>query len=114
MTTVTLPWPPSVNTYWRKWNGRMVLSDEGRNYRLCAAAEMIGVDHFDGRCSVEIAVFRPDDKIRDMDNMLKAPIDALVACGIIQGDSTRHLRRIAIDDMGIDRERPRLEVTITQ
>jgi hypothetical protein len=30
MIHITLPWPPSVNGYWRKWRGRMVISVEGR------------------------------------------------------------------------------------
>jgi Holliday junction resolvase RusA-like endonuclease len=33
MIHITLPWPPSVNGYWRKWRGRMVISVEGRKYR---------------------------------------------------------------------------------
>jgi crossover junction endodeoxyribonuclease RusA len=30
---LTIPWPPSVNHYWRKWRNRMVISREGRMFR---------------------------------------------------------------------------------
>jgi Holliday junction resolvase RusA-like endonuclease len=33
MLEVELPFPPSVNHYWRMWRGRMVISTEGRAYR---------------------------------------------------------------------------------
>ena len=76
---ITLPWPPTVNTYWRHWQGRVVISAVGKRYRqavgyLCLAA---GVRLSEGRLSVEIQAFPPDERKRDIDNILKAPLDAL-------------------------------------
>lgn len=31
--TLDLPEPPSANRWWRKWNNRMVLSKEARDYK---------------------------------------------------------------------------------
>lgn len=36
---LTLPWPPSVNRYWRAVNGRNILSAEGRAYRASLRPE---------------------------------------------------------------------------
>ena len=30
---IVLPYPPSVNTYWRAVKGRVILSKKGREYR---------------------------------------------------------------------------------
>ena len=35
--TLTMPWPPSVNKYWRTFQGRMIISAEGRSYRKAVA-----------------------------------------------------------------------------
>jgi crossover junction endodeoxyribonuclease RusA len=63
----------------------------------------------DDRLRVEIIAFQPDQRRRDLDNMLKAPLDALQACGAYHDDSQ-------IDELIIcrayDKENPRLEVGI--
>lgn len=33
MVTLVLPFPPSMNTYWRNLNGRTLLSAKGRRYK---------------------------------------------------------------------------------
>ena len=30
---IVLPWPPSINHYWRNYRGRIVVSADGRQYR---------------------------------------------------------------------------------
>ena len=94
---ITLPWPPSVNHYWRSWQGRMIISSAGREYR--AAVARIALDA--GRCrmpdvplSVHIEAWMPDRRRRDLDNMLKAPLDALTHAGIWADDSQIHDLRI--------------------
>lgn len=34
----TLPYPPSINHYWRMWRGRMVIGKEGRAFRKSVLA----------------------------------------------------------------------------
>ena len=41
MIELTLPWPPSVNRYWRTFQGRMIISADGRAYRKGAGRELI-------------------------------------------------------------------------
>ena len=90
MIEITLPFPPTVNTYWRKWNNRMVISEKGRAYR-----EIVGdlmtiqgkVFHTSKPLRVEIKAYRPDKRRRDLDNLLKATFDALAHAGVYEDDS---------------------------
>jgi len=87
---ITLPWPPSVNTYWRNFDGRMIISARGREYRETVGDQMIlqkMVKHFKGQLRVEIEAYRPDKRRRDLDNLLKATLDGLAHAGVYEDDS---------------------------
>jgi len=87
---MTLPWPPSVNTYWRNFDGRMIISARGRDYRETVGDQMTlqkMVKHFKGQLKVEIEAFRPDKRRRDLDNLLKATLDGLAHAGVYEDDS---------------------------
>jgi crossover junction endodeoxyribonuclease RusA len=118
MPTLTIPFPPSLNHYWRQFRGRAILSKAGRQYRVEAqtAAEafrvLSGLQHtITGRIAVHLAVYPPDRRRRDLDNMPKAILDALTHAGVYADDSQ-------IDDLQVVRmptEKPgRVEVTITE
>ena len=89
MIQFTLPFPPSVNTYWRMFQNRMIISAKGRDYRkaveLLVAKEVVIIRHKPFR--VEIEAFRPDRRKRDLDNLLKAPLDAMTHCRVWDDDS---------------------------
>ena len=90
MIEITLPWPPSVNTYWRNFDGRMIISARGREYRETVGDQMTlqkMVKHFKGNLRVEIEAFRPDKRRRDLDNLLKATLDGLAHAGVYEDDS---------------------------
>ena len=90
MIELTLPWPPSVNTYWRNFDGRMIISARGREYRETVGDQMTlqkMVKHFKGQLKVEIEAFRPDKRRRDLDNLLKATLDGLAHAGVYEDDS---------------------------
>lgn len=86
---IVLPWPPSVNRYWRTYQGRMLISQEGRAYREAVTALLIdcGVAPIKGKLVVEIEAWRPDNRVRDLDNLLKATLDSLTHAGIYNDDS---------------------------
>jgi crossover junction endodeoxyribonuclease RusA len=89
MIELTLPFPPSVNTYWRTFNGRMLISKKGREYRKAVADEIIlqkGNKHLKGKIKMTIEAWRPDNRKRDLDNLLKAPLDALTHAGVYEDD----------------------------
>jgi crossover junction endodeoxyribonuclease RusA len=90
MIEITLPWPPSVNTYWRNFDGRMIISARGREYRETVGDQMTlqkMAKHFKGQLRVEIEAFRPDKRRRDLDNLLKATLDGLAHAGVYEDDS---------------------------
>lgn len=93
--TVTLPWPPSTNRIWRnvavRGKPRTLLSDEGRRFRSAAAQQCLlnrlaGL-RLDGRLQVVLLACPPDRRARDLDNTLKATLDALTHAGVWLDDS---------------------------
>ena len=99
-----MPWPPSVNTYWRhtliKGQVRTLLSKKGRQYRKQAAAEMLaqGVTfaNLKGRIAVQLKAYPPDRRDRDLDNLPKSILDALTHAKVWADDSQ-------VDDLRITR-----------
>lgn len=91
MTEIVLPFPPSTNTYWRSVPGKGVLiSAGGRQYRSAVHALAVsqGWHKFgDKRLSVSIEAWMPDKRRRDLDNLLKATLDALTHAGVWHDDS---------------------------
>lgn len=84
-----LPFPPSVNTYWRTFQGRMLISKKGREYRQLVADQVLiqkGAKHYAGKVKMTIEAWRPDERRRDLDNLLKAPLDALTHAGVYMDD----------------------------
>jgi crossover junction endodeoxyribonuclease RusA len=112
---ITLPYPPSVNTYWRAiGRGRVIISKKGREYRQEVVYEVTrerGAQTLEGRLSVDIEAWMPDKRRRDLDNILKAALDGMVHAGLMLDDEQ-------IDDLRIRRagvEKPgRLEVKIME
>lgn len=85
-----MPWPPSVNKYWRTFQGRMIISAEGRSYRKAVADQVLiqrGAKHYEGNLHVVIEAWRPDKRKRDLDNLLKAVLDGLTHAGVWVDDS---------------------------
>ena len=95
---IELPWPPSLNSYYRTVKNRILISAKGREYRkrvsLLIKAE--GAETVVGKCKVDIAAFPPDKRKRDLDNLLKCLLDVLQHSGVIQDDGD-------IDDLRIHR-----------
>lgn len=113
MIQVTLPFPPSVNTYWRTFKGRMLISAKGREYRNAVKNLLVCmpmIEPIEGAVSVDILAYRPDKRRRDLDNLFKAPLDALTYAGIWKDDSQiTDLRIRWADEIG-----GMLKVTITE
>jgi crossover junction endodeoxyribonuclease RusA len=91
---VTLPYPPSVNHYWRHFRGRTVISREGRTFRASVCALLArGGSHgprkppSGGRIALAMDAFPPDRRRRDLDNLQKPVLDALQHAGVYEDDS---------------------------
>jgi crossover junction endodeoxyribonuclease RusA len=100
-----LPFPPSANHYWRHPGkgplaGRHLISEEGRQYRfdvhVAVLQQRVRRQKLTGSISIDIAANPPDKRRRDLDNMLKALLDALTHAGVWDDDSN-------IDELSIRR-----------
>lgn len=85
---LVLPYPPSVNRMYRVFRGRSIISREGREYRDQVVAILRAQDAplVACRCAVEIAIYPPDRRRRDLDNVCKALLDGLVHGGALADD----------------------------
>lgn len=100
--TITLPWPPSVNRYWLRHQGRVLISREGLTFRDRVGKEVVvqQVPRFGtARLAMVVDVHPPDRRARDLDNLTKSVLDALEAAGVYQDDAQ-------IDDLRICRKSP--------
>ena len=89
MLELELPYPPSVNHYWRRVGARTLISRGGRAFRqsVCAILAARGIQPMDGPLEVLIDVYPPDRRRRDIDNLQKALLDALAHGGAYHDDS---------------------------
>lgn len=110
---LTIPFPPSVNRLWRQFKGRTIVSAEGRKYRLAVGAALHGPGRqvHTGDVHVHISAYVPDARRRDLDNLLKASLDAMTHAVVWLDDS--QIKKLTIEHCGIDRDNPRLEVEVT-
>ncbi len=89
MIELQLPYPPSVNHYWRRVGAKTLISRGGRAFRtaVCSILSSRGVVPLDGPLLVNINIFPPDRRRRDIDNCLKSLLDALQCGGAYFDDS---------------------------
>lgn len=119
----SLPWPPSVNTYWRhtvrggkkpkdgealqKHFAKVYLSEQGQRYRteaiLRLREQQVPKHALKGRLGVLIKAYPPDRRARDLDNLPKGVLDALKEGGVIRDDADiddLHVVRMPVVDGG--------------
>lgn len=103
-----LPWPPSVNHYWRHVviNGRprTLLSKEGREFKQAAVGAVLQQRRgpsapLSGRLAIAVTLFPPDRRRYDMDNRLKAVLDSLTEARVWEDD--RYVKIIHLEEGGI-------------
>ncbi len=66
-----LPWPPTVNTYWRRRGSQYYISDKGQKYRkdVQQIIRQLRLDIFTkSRLRITIIAEPPDSRRRDLDN----------------------------------------------
>jgi crossover junction endodeoxyribonuclease RusA len=97
MIRLELPWPPSVNHYYRRVGSATLISKEGRRYRTRVAGEVLLArsPRVEGRLAVRIVASPPDQRRRDLDNLQKALLDALQHAGVYRDDS--QIDRISVE-----------------
>lgn len=108
--SISLPWPPTANTYWRRNGGRYFISKRGQDYRnLVAKAcyEFVGIFDATDRLRLKIKAYPPDRRKRDLDNLFKSVLDSIQAAGIYIDD-------YQIDKLSIERMHEHLgQITVS-
>lgn len=95
-----LPWPPSINHYWRHTKNGHYISKEGQAYRELVLFRCLKHRQLftkSDRLSIYIDASPPDKRKRDLDNVLKSLLDALQHGGLYPDDSQ-------IDRLSIERK----------
>lgn len=107
----TLPYPPTVNTYWRNVNGRQILSAEARAYKQRAAliALSTGARPMSGDVACVIDIYRPARR-GDTDNFLKALLDCLKGIAFVDDSQVSDIRIRRYDT---DKANPRAEIEVS-
>jgi Holliday junction resolvase RusA-like endonuclease len=109
---LTLPIPPSTNSFWRVGrNGRVYTTDEARAYKetvgyLCLAQR---TKPYAGNVAVTLRVFRKR-KSGDADNFCKVLLDSLQGHAYINDKQVIEVHVY----LGDDKDNPRVETTITE
>lgn len=111
MTTLFLPFPPSVNGM---FNGksRRFKSDGYKSWLKEAKIDLdiakykagFSWKNYKGKVEVHMLLRAPDKRVQDVDNRIKAVLDFLVTHKVIEGDDSRYVRGISAywcDDVGM-------------
>ena len=92
---LTLPFPPTVNTYWRRHGHIIHVSMRGRQYRKEVISLVGGIEPYAGPIAVAVEVYPPDRRKRDLDNLLKSLLDSLAHAGAYHDDC--QIQRLSIE-----------------
>jgi crossover junction endodeoxyribonuclease RusA len=86
-TFYILPLVPTMNTYWRNVQGKVLISKEGRSYKqhVGALALRLGMPLLKGNVKVLIEYHRPQRR-GDLDNRQKALLDTLKGIAYIDDE----------------------------
>lgn len=101
LAEMILPFPPSLNHYWRKDRGGMHISEDGKKY--IARVQQLALLNGRGDTEYSLKVFRqpepkqrlkvravffcPDNMKRDLDNLFKVIFDCLTKAKVWADDS---------------------------
>lgn len=101
--TLDLPYPPSVNHYWRHTRSGVYISTEGRKYRDKVFLSCLGYLPFKVPVAIFVDVYFPDKRKRDLDNLGKVVLDSLVNAKIIEDDCWQFVPELNWKACGIEK-----------
>ena len=93
MIELDLPFPPSLNHYYRRVGPRTLISREGRAYRerVCSILAASGLQTLAGPLAITLEAHAPDRRRRDLDNLLKCTLDSCQHGGAFHDDGQADL-----------------------
>ncbi len=90
MVELILPWPPSINRYWRRRGSQYFISKEGQDFRknvILLCKEIPKIFDKNDKLFIDIKASPPDKRRRDIDNILKALMDSLQHAEVYHDDN---------------------------
>lgn len=110
---VTLPWPPSTNTIWRRFGRRIIKSKRYTEFETNASAALAELTYstLEGDVEVIIELYPPTRRRFDIDNYIKAVLDVLTQNRVWNDDSQVTVLHVA---KGVCTDQGAAVVTINQ
>lgn len=91
---IHLPWPPTVNSYYgHTMRGKRLIPfirAAGKKFRAAveeAIQEQVGYLNLDEKLHMEVILYPPDKRRRDLDNYMKALLDAMTHAKVWEDDA---------------------------
>lgn len=106
-----LPWPPSINHYWRRCGARYFISKAGTDFRAAVIETCRDMEKLTGRLGVSIELIAPTRVHYDIDNRIKSVLDSLQHATLFDDDEQidqLYITRLHIEKPGA------CDVTITE
>lgn len=111
----TLPFPPSVNSAYGGGSGQRRF--KSKQYKAwekeCPQLVLPECGAVDWPVSITYDFYMPDKRRRDIGNYEKVLTDMLVTQCILMEDNTKIVRQIILNYVGVDRDKPRVEIFLT-
>lgn len=110
---ITLPYPPSVNHYWGQVGSKKFLGKKGKEFREAVIIAVYNARQgaLNGRLHMEVYLYPPDNRKRDVDNILKPLLDALEHASVYENDS--QIDKLCVTRMEVAKD-GYCEVTISE
>lgn len=88
MIAFEFPYPPSVNHYWGQRGNRRYVTKRGMDFRASVAGKVseIAQDTITHEIHAFVCLYPPDKRRRDLDNPMKALLDAMQEAGVYEDD----------------------------
>ena len=110
MNQVVLPIPPSANMIWRIGRGRMYKSGQYLAWLAAAEVEFLAQgpwDKFEEKTPYRVEIFAAIDRRRDIDNLIKPILDAMLKAGLTPDDAYADVvvaQRLPVGARGLNKD----------
>lgn len=111
MNKIILPFPPASNNLFPTGKNNRRFKSKRYKAWLAICPEITDIK-FEGMVTVSYLIYFPNDRICDGQSYMKAPLDYIVAQGVLKDDNRRIVKGEQWMDGGIDKKNPRVEMMI--
>lgn len=91
----------------------IISSKNYQNWHKTAQNQLYGVKPLPGLSSINLTFFSSTRRKFDLTNKAESVMDLLVDCGIIPDDNWSVVPKVVLEYGGVDKDNPRVEVSVT-